>query len=117
MTDLISRSAVLTVGNVRKVVEYDEAGYDMTYDAVPVEVIEALPALDAVPVVHARWIDESKEFEGFVIHSCCCSACGKNPLYRRDVDCTKTGTEVNFRYDQSNFCPNCGARMDEKEND
>lgn len=49
--DAISRSAVLAVGNVRKVVEYDEAGYDMTYDAVPVEAIEALPALDVAPVV------------------------------------------------------------------
>ena len=72
--------------------------------------------LDVAPVVHARWIDESKEFEDFVIHSCRCSACGKNPLYRRDVDYTKTHTEVNFRYDQSNFCPNCGARMDGDEN-
>ena len=54
MSDLISRSAVLTVGNVRKVVEYDDAGYDMTYDAVPVEAIEALPAIDAVPVVRCK---------------------------------------------------------------
>lgn len=52
--DLISRSAVFTVGNIRKVTEYDEAGYDMTYDAVPVEVIEALPAIDAVPVVRCK---------------------------------------------------------------
>lgn len=49
MTDAISRSAVLEVGNVRRVTEYDEAGYDMTYNAVPVDVIEALSAVDAVP--------------------------------------------------------------------
>lgn len=51
---------MLTVGNVRQVTEYDEAGYDMTYDAVPVEAIEALPALDVAPVVQDDgydWID------------------------------------------------------------
>lgn len=54
MTDAISRSAVLAIGNVRRVTEYDEAGYDMSYDAVPVEAIEALPAIDAVPVVRCK---------------------------------------------------------------
>lgn len=54
MDDLISRSAALAVGNVRKVVEYDEAGYDVEYQAVPVDVIEKIPVIDAVPVVRCR---------------------------------------------------------------
>lgn len=52
--DAISRSAVLEIGNVRQVTEYDEAGYYMTYNAVPVNVIEALPALDVAPVVYCK---------------------------------------------------------------
>ena len=164
MTDLISRSAAMnTLSDVFGIpLDYDGECNEMCDEAFA--AIEALPAIDAVPVVHekdirssvitvkdsgewqdriilvdestqvcavyyaddselvpvvhARWIDESKEFEGFVIHSCRCSECGKNPLYRRDVDYTQTGTEVNFRYDQSSFCPNCGARMDgESEED
>lgn len=44
--------------------------------------IESLPAVDAVPVVHGRWIDGMK-----------CSACGQ-------IDLAKP-----------NYCPNCGAMM------
>lgn len=97
-TDLISRSAALAVGNVRKVTEFDEAGYGMSYNAVSVEAIEALPAIDAVPVVHARWIDPCINKYGHPCHHC--SACG-------------------FKASQKdrNYCPNCGARMDKKEND
>ena len=54
MNDLISRSAVLSVGNVRKVTEYDEAGFGMTYHAVPVEAIKKIEAIDAVPVVRCK---------------------------------------------------------------
>ena len=93
-TDAISRSAVLAVGNVRKVVEYDEAGYDMTYNAVPVDVIEELPALDVAPVVHARWVYHW--FDSY------CSNCN----YENRAD---SGTRI--RHD-TKFCPNCGARMD-----
>ena len=97
--DLISRSAVLTVGNVRKVTEYDEAGYDMTYDAVPVEAIEALPALDVAPVVHARWIysgdmDSDGNSQGY------CSRCGAGDKHRADIK------------NLVPYCWKCGARMD-----
>ena len=93
-TDAISRSAVLTVGNVRKVTEYDEAGYYMTYDAVPVEVIEALPAIDAVPVVHARWDAEHRCTECI----CLCT--------------TVKAPQGHLVFVETPYCPNCGARMD-----
>ena len=98
-TDAISRSAVLTVGNVRKVVEYDEAGYDMTYDAVPVEAIEALPALDVAPVVHARWIMNHFGAK--------CSNCLR--LY-----CMEPSWSEKIKHMPPTwiYCPNCGARMD-----
>lgn len=37
-----------------RVVEYDEAGFSMEYNAVPVEVIKNAPTVEANPVVHCK---------------------------------------------------------------
>lgn len=42
----------MAVPNVRKVTEYDEAGYGISYNAVPLEAIENAPSVDATP----KWI-------------------------------------------------------------
>lgn len=58
------------------------------------DIVDELPAIDAVPVVHARWIDYKDEHQ--------CSAC-------------KETTIVDFyvwKYVQFDYCPNCGAKMD-----
>ena len=57
------------------------------------------PTADVEPVKHGHWMG----CDGSVI-SCRCSVCGKNTfnLYEDDVD--------GYPY-----CPNCGAKMDEKE--
>lgn len=51
---------------------------------------------DAAPVVHARWVDPCINKYGHPCHHC--SAC-------------------RFKASQKdrNYCPNCGARMDERE--
>lgn len=98
-TDLISRDVVLSVGNVRKVTEYDEAGFGMTYHAVPVEVIKKIEAIDAVPVVHARWIG----FPNGIVWGLKCDAC------YRIIPMGQTPETMHY-------CPQCGARMDAKEN-
>ena len=49
------------------------------------------PAADVAPVVHGRWIASHDEF-------CTCSIC-KYPVY--------------VGWNQTNYCPNCGAKMDE----
>ena len=46
---LISRALLMAVPNVRKVTEYDEAGYGISYNAVPLEAIENAPSVDVVP--------------------------------------------------------------------
>ena len=57
---------------------------------------EKYGSVDAVPVVHGRWIFHKKEIWGMWDQSFYeCSNCGRrNPLYR------------------FNYCPNCGAKMD-----
>ena len=60
--------------------------------------IKAVPSADVVEVRHGHWI----EYDDITI-SCECSVCGeKFNLYEDDV----------FGYP---YCPNCGAKMDGKE--
>lgn len=61
-------------------------------------IIEQFPAADVIPVVHGRWIHDGHRINGG-IDWCHCSECGKS-----DNFCART-----------NYCPNCGAKMDEKE--
>ena len=51
--------------------------------------MEALPAADVAPVRHGQWIASRDEF-------CVCSIC-KYPVY--------------VGWNQTNYCPNCGAKM------
>ena len=55
--------------------------------------IDNAPAADVAPVVHGRWIASHDEF-------CSCSIC-KYPVY--------------VGWNQTNYCPNCGAKMDLEE--
>lgn len=52
--DLISRSALIVVPHVCKVTEFDEAGFRMSYLAVPLSVINNAPTIDAVEVVRCK---------------------------------------------------------------
>ena len=62
------------------------------------EMIQDAPAADVAPVVHGRWIHDGYRINGGV-NWCHCSECGKS-----DSFCART-----------NYCPNCGAKMNEKE--
>lgn len=48
--------------------------------------------VDAVEVVHGRWIYEPVEF-----------------TYEKDIKCSVCGS---YAKHASNYCPNCGAKMD-----
>ena len=56
-------------------------------------IIETQPTVDAVEVVHGRWIDTDYKPDIY----CKCSECGRR-VYAYD--------------DGYNYCPNCGAKMD-----
>lgn len=68
---------------------------DTLYDADAitmsgVKILNQFPGADVAPVRHGRWIASHDEF-------CACSIC-KYPVY--------------MMWDQTNYCPNCGAKMD-----
>lgn len=70
-------------------------------------IIAAEPTVDAAPVVHGEWIGEHGEHvpltDGSTENSCSCSICGK----------WLVGSD---EYAPSGYyCPNCGAKMDLKE--
>ena len=57
--------------------------------------ISDMPAADVAPVVHARWIEDHDYLK--------CPECGV--MVKRDF--------TFFDIGDWNYCPNCGARMDE----
>ena len=64
--------------------------------------IDYQPTADVEPVRHARWI--GTEYDGFA---------DGNPVYDK-YECSNCG--ATFSADiQANYCPHCGARMDEEE--
>ena len=94
MSDLISRSALLEEiksqmpqfggGIIRQII-------DVCTD-VAVELVKEAPAVDAVPVVHGRWLRILRgNYE--------CSVCRCIPYYASSISTL-------------NYCPNCGAKMD-----
>lgn len=54
-------------------------------------IVQEQPTVDAVPVRHGKWIEYP-------------TADGMN-------QCSECGV---LRFGESNYCPNCGARMDEE---
>lgn len=94
MAEYIERSYI------RKMAMFEMA-YTMeteTDAAVVLRMIDDAPAADVAPVVHGRWIHDGHRINGG-IDWCHCSECGKS-----DNFCART-----------NYCPSCGAKMDEKE--
>lgn len=67
-----------------------QAGIKEAFEVVELLCINKAPTIDAEPVRHGKWIIE----DGHV----CCSECG----------------EISKEY---NWCPYCGARMDEADDE
>ena len=66
--------------------------------AMAMEIVASAPAADVAPVVHGRWIDAYPDIE-------------QNPMFMYGI-CSECGFEQAIsKY--LNFCPNCGAKMDE----
>ena len=75
--------------------------------AVPIFCIENAPTVDAVEVVHGRWVDE---FDGkYANPKYVCSHCTLKALYKQKMDILGNWQTVQALTD---YCPNCGAKMD-----
>lgn len=83
MGDLISRSALRE--------EHLKRDF---FPAITRHLIDNAPAVDAVPVVHGRWVERhhNNPLGGYFMNHC--SVCGMG------------------RYEEYNYCPNCGTKMD-----
>ena len=85
----------------------DEEGINFAVYNVPVPVVRQnildMPTIEAEPVRHGRWIDAycGKYANAKYI----CSCCGKR-AYSDD-----------WKWELSDFCPNCGAKMDGDSHD
>lgn len=63
-----------------------------------IQIINEAPTADVAPVRHGKWLKPKYEY-----HVGICSLCGCVPLRSA------------FMSTPYNYCPNCGAKMDEEE--
>ena len=69
-----------------------------------IRLLEKAPTVDAVPVVHGRWDDSGRyTFPG-----------GSTAVRCTECGCALTVSE--FRLNNWNYCPVCGAKMDGGDN-
>ena len=90
MTRLINPDDIPYAVNV----DHPSGEYDYAYRCE----IDAMPTVDAVPVVHGKWLPENRTMDYFWI----CSVC-------------KFPSEAFGAFKLYKYCPNCGAKMDGEE--
>lgn len=99
MAEYIDRDAVYTAfaNACTDVLEraseiYYIAGF--SYEHV-IEILDNIPAVDVAPVRHGRWGTHSDRPDSLICSVCNC------------------GFDM-WKHDPHNYCPNCGAKMDEE---
>lgn len=97
--DLISRSALIKTFEDAKLGE--DSFVETVLAAGVYTTIENAPAIDAVPVVHGRWVKAHGMMPPEYQHRKRCSMCGGWALQ-----------DYFGRERMSHYCPNCGAKMD-----
>lgn len=75
---------------------------NLSGDFVPGYVIDSAPTIDAAPVVHARWVKmrRTEDDEGESVW-----------------ECSNCGYPVGIWTVGNKYCPDCGAKMDAKEDE
>lgn len=100
MTRYIDADALLK--ELKKSCEYHaENSRELSLLQRDIIIVQEQPTVDAVPVRHGKWI-YSNDFHWYTAS---CNKCG----YQRRTDIKAEG------WNQWKFCPNCGARMDKRE--
>ena len=93
MMDLISRSALIENFKKSGIVDSEDDAWVYSF---AIAMIESTPIVDAVPVVHGKWL-----YNGFV----------------KEWECSECHSSISLSDDRNshpNFCPNCGADMRKK---
>lgn len=106
--DAISRSALLN-GGIKAKYGYNEDGLLLIPMRDVLGSIKNAPSLDVAQVVRAHWV---KDDEG---HTRCSSCMKRLPF----VHCYSDVTYVEWyeEIEETQCCPHCGAKMDEKEDE
>ena len=122
---LIDANELLAIGHKTKLIEVFPEWKELPLSAQKAvckyagfwkKMIQQLPTVDAVEVVHGRWLFDSNTERYF------CSACNEFALCTsKDVPQFDYDWEENLRYSYTETiyeehltkcCPNCGAKMD-----
>lgn len=109
MGDLIEQKKIISAEQTEQVIikalvdcMIKHKGLHETSDAV-LDALHNIPAVDAAPVVHGRWIKRKKyDMESRLY----CSSCKQEYDYIDGIYYIVSGSELPF------YCPNCGAKMD-----
>ena len=102
MAEYIDKTAALSIREPPKSNRYyqtnnlDDA-YEQGWDEA-LSYIEKTPTADVAPVVHGKWVTNSDRPDSLI-----CSVC-------------KCGFDM-WKHDPHNYCPNCGAKMQEQINE
>lgn len=74
------------------------------HDAIEIMAeVHYMPAADVAPVVHGRWDDIPNTYM---------SVASKDGTYHGNATSCSVCHEVNPNAYKTNYCPNCGAKMD-----
>lgn len=94
--EMTNEEAIEILGGIRACYnifdEYDEPKY--------AALSKAIFALKAEPVKHGRWIEREEWFDG-------------EPAPRKVAGCSRCGHSMYSKHDTLNFCPLCGAILNE----
>ena len=105
MAEYISREAAMLEIDAADFVIDDnfEGGATLLYCDDVVDRLSAIPAADVRPVIHAQWVRSEDADDGY------CSNCKCDmPMCREDWE---------WKYCETDYCPNCGADMREVQYD
>lgn len=102
MGNLISRAAARDVINTWGRKENENVRMNLLH-----KDLNAIPAVDAVPVKHGRWVADS---DGLPV----CSICNAVAMQRLHCNTSHRPWMYDVRLVKTPYCPYCGARMDGK---
>ena len=97
------------MSNEKRLIDATEARKHSTHDFIT-HFLDRCPTVDAVEVVHAHWEDG-------VCSNCkeeALSTSWDEPIYDYDWEenLRYSHTETHTEYHLTDYCPNCGAKMD-----